>query len=300
MLRMRMKIAGAALCFFLFTLPAYTAQTERSSAAAAFLQGADAFRAGDYIDAVVLLKKAVSYPDNYNADTFYMLITAQMYMGDYKNAFHDCEIFMHDFPDSPYISYVTYHNARALYCLGEYEKSVLLMSGFCHQYPEHEMYASALNWIAESFYAGANYDDAELLYSRIVHDFPDDAKAPAAQFRIESIAQMGREEKLIYLLKQTGEEYLAAKEEYERQLKLATSESAAQTRRRVLELQRNNAELEKRVSELEAENARLAAEADERAKAQAEKDSIVELLRDLKRKASETQKMIDGKEPKKK
>lgn len=166
------------------------------------------------------------------------------------------------------------------------------MSDFCHQYPEHEMYASALFWIAESFYAAGSYEEAELLYSRILYDFPDDAKSGAAQYRIESIAQAAREEKLLYLLKQTGEEYLAAKEEYERQLLLASSESTAQTRSRILDLKQYNSDLEKKVDELKKENAELSeALANIRA---AEANESLDLLEKLKAKARETQKLLDA------
>jgi len=68
------------------------------------------------------------------------------------------------------------------------------------------------------------------------------------------IAQSEREEKLLYLLKETGEEYLAAKEEYERLLKISGSDGAADIRRRIMDLQMRNAELEKKISELDGEN----------------------------------------------
>lgn len=278
---------------FVFLLPLfYSYAGEQSLASSAFVQGADAFRAGDWISSLFLLRKAVAYPENFNAETYYMLITAEMYSGEYKNAFHDCEIYLKNFFDSAYVSYVIYHKGRALYYLGEYDKSVIVMSDFCHQYPEHEMYASALFWIAESFYAAGSYEEAELLYSRILYDFPDDAKSGAAQYRIESIAQAAREEKLLYLLKQTGEEYLAAKEEYERQLLLASSESTAQTRSRLLDLKQYNSGLEKRVAELEKENAELSEKLGNIRAAEA--NESLDLLEKLKAKARETQKLLDA------
>ncbi|MDE5898947.1 MAG: outer membrane protein assembly factor BamD [Treponemataceae bacterium] len=267
-------------------------QEERNLASAAFVQGADAFRAGEWMSAVFMLRRAVSYPENDTADTWYMLIAAEMYAGEYRSAFQDCEHFLAAFPDSPYVSYVSYHKGRALFYLGEYEKAVLLLSDFCHQNPEHEMYASALFWIAESFFAGYNYDEAEMLYALIVRDFPDDAKAPAAQYRIETIAQAGREEKLIYLLKEVGEEYLAAKEEYERQLRFSASESAAEARQRLIDLQRRNSDLERKVAELEAERAALQQQMDDAARRSAGGRNA-ELLLELKEKAKQTQQLLD-------
>ena len=284
---MNKRFSSAVVAVILFSVSLlYPAAHENALASSAFVQGADAFRSGDWISALFLLRKAVSYPENFNAETYYMLISAEMYAGEYKNAFHDCELYQKNFSGSAYESYITYHKGRALYSLGEYEKSVIVMSDFCHQYPDHEMYASALFWVAESFYAAGSYDEAELLYARILRDFPDDAKAPAAQYRIESIAQSLREEKLIYLLKQTGEEYLAAKEEYERQLLLSSSESTAQMRSRMLDLQQENAGLEKKVAELSEELEKTRA---------ARSNETLELLERLKEKARETQKILDEK-----
>ena len=75
------------------------------------------------------------------------------------------------------------------------------------------------------------------LYERILNEFPDDPKASAAQYRIETINQRSREEKLLYLLRETGEEYLSAKEAYERQLKLYSSETAEEIRKKMINLQ---------------------------------------------------------------
>lgn len=275
----------------------YAQSSGQNPAVTAFVQGAKAFSSGEWTSSIFLLRKAVSYPENFNADTWYMLITAEMYAGEYKNAFQDCETYTQNFPESPYDSYVLYHRGRALFCMGEYEKSVLVLSDFCHQYPDHEMYPSALYWIAESFFAAYNYEDAEILYTAVVNDYPDDAKADSAQYRLETIKQAAREEKLLYLLKETGEEYLAAKEEYERQLKLSGIDTTSDARRRILDLQRKNADNERRVLELEHEIALLQEKlGDEVAKNSDVKRETTFLLKDLKRKAAETQKLLDEKE----
>ena len=228
-----------------------------------------------------------------------MLITAEMYAGEYKSAYQDCEVFLKDFPDSPYLSYIMYHKGRALFCLGEYERSVIQLSDFCHYYPDHEMYASALFWVAEAFFTAYNYSDAEILYSRVVSEFPDDVKAAAAQYRIETIAQNAREEKLLYLLKETGEEYLAAKEEYERQLKLSGSDSAGEARRRIMELQHANAELQKKITLLEQEKNDLSARLDEEKQMNSTiKNENEDMVSSLKQKALWTQELMKARMPK--
>lgn len=277
--------------------PAFSENSDTASSA--FIQGATAFRAGEWISAVFTLRRAVSYPENQTVDTWYMLITAEMYAGEYKSAFQDCETYLKNFPESAYVSHVMYHKGRALFCIGEYEKSILVLSDFCHQFPDHQMYSSALFWIAESFYAAGNQDDAKLLYSRIIVEYPSDAKAPAAQYRIETIEQSYREEKLLYLLRETGEEYLAAKEEYERQLLLTDSESARDVRRRILELQKKNSDLEKKVTSLTQKNEDLQLRLDDALK-KADRMRIgnLNMIRELKEKAKKTQELFEQKEGK--
>lgn len=279
-----------------FFSPVFAQNSGAGVASVAFVQGAKAFSSGEWMSAIFQLRKAVSYSENNNAETWYMLIAAEMYAGEYKNAFQDCELYLKNFPGSPYTSYVLYHKGRALFFMGEYENSILVLSDFCHQYSDHEMYASALYWIAESFFAGYNYDEAKVLYETVVNDYPDDAKAPAARFRIDTIAQNFREEKLLYLLKETGEEYLAAKEEYERQLKYAGAENSGEVRRRILDLQKNVSELEKKVQDLTEENSSLKASLDERQVQESEaKRQSDEFILELKRKAQQAQELLDGK-----
>ncbi len=286
-----------ALMIFTSVLPSVAEESRQSLASSAFVQGAGAFRSGDWIGAVFMLRRAVSYPENYNQETWYMLVTAQMYAGEYRNAYQDCETYLESFPDSAYEPYIVYYRGRALFCLGEYERSILLLGDFCHLYPEHEMYASALFWMAESFYALYCFEEAGSLYSRIVNEFSDDAKASEAQYRIETISQKAREEKLLYLLKETGEEYLAAKEEYERQLKLSGSETAVDIRRRMMDLQLRNSELEKKIGELEKVKSNLQAELQGMAgTVSSMQDSKADMLNALKGKARAAESLLRMKE----
>lgn len=296
------KISGLAGILILLVNFLAVSQTRRSPvsnlSAVAFVQGTEAYKKGDWISSMMLFQKALSYPENYNDDTWYMLVTSEMYAGDYSRAYADCETFMQNFPESLYISHIIYHKGRALFHLGEYEKSILLLSDFCHQFPEHEMYDSAIYWIAESFYASCNYDEARGLYERIAVDFPDSSKAPSARYRLDSIDQRSREEKLLYLLKTTGEEYLSAKEEYERQLKMYGSETSVEARRRMSELQKKNADLELQNRNLAAENEELLRRygyVSEKTPVLTDGASENPLIRRLKEKASETQYLLDEK-----
>ncbi|MBP3710335.1 MAG: tetratricopeptide repeat protein [Treponema sp.] len=284
--------AGAYACVLLLLFTGYgVARTVENEA---FVQGCDAFKKGDWYSAMLLLRKATAFPVNDTAETWYMLIASEMYAASYAEAALDCDYYLHSFPDSMYVSYVQYQKGRASFYLGDYEKAVLLLSDFCHQYRDDELYASALFWIAESFFSGYNYDEARALYARIVDEYPEDAKASAAQFRLETIAQRTREEKLLHLLKKTGEAYLSAKEGYEKQLKTYDTINASNTLQRVSDLQRQNSELVSEIAILRAQIAELELHMASIPENADEQPQVNEYILRLKEKARQVQNMLDG------
>lgn len=278
------------------------------SASSAFIEGCKAYSQGEWASAKFMLKKAVSYKENINPDTYYMLIASEINDGDYKVAYNDCNFYLKSFPKSVYYSRITYLKGKVLYSLGEYEKSIISLSDFCHQYKDSDLISYALFYIGESLFAGYQYDEARAVYQRIVTEFPESEKTPAAQYRIESILQRAREEKLLYLLKQTGEEYLSAKEEYEKQLRLYNSESINTTRQKLNEAQLRNEELEKQIADLEAQIAELQSDMESKSKNESSViytdevdvpenepfDETSSQLRILKIKALEAQRMIEN------
>jgi len=277
------------------------------TASSAYLEACRAFSRGEWNSAELLLRKAVAYPQNNNADTNYMLITAEIYAGDDSRALKDAELFLRDYPGSIYTSRIQYMRGKLLYKLGEYEKAVIVLSDFCHQYESSELYPSALFYIAESLYSGYKYDEAEALYEKIIAQYPESDKVSASQYRMESIAQRSREEKLLYLLKQTGEEYLAAKEDYEKQLRLYNSEAINTTRERLADSQRKNQELEEQIRDLEIQIDELKAEQEARESQEqavivaaqkedafSDSSSTEEDVRLLKQKARLVQWLIEG------
>lgn len=186
----------------------------------------NAYRDADYPSAVMLFRKALSDPQNESDSSLYMLIMAGMHSRSYKAAYADMAYFLQNYPNSEYAPLIKYQQGRSLFFMGEYDKAVLALSDFCHQNPESQMYASALFWIAECFYAGYNFEQARPLYERVVDEFPKDAKAVEAKYRLDSLNQRLREEKLLYLLQQTGESYLSSKENYEKALRRYELENA--------------------------------------------------------------------------
>ena len=252
------------------------------SASMAFVEGCKAYSTGDWGSAKIMLKKAVSYTQNQNADTYYMLISAEINAGDYKGALEDCNYYLEHFKNSIYYPRISYQKGKLLYNLGEYEKSIIALSDFCHQYENNELYPYALFYIGESLYEGYRYNDALEIYDRVVTEFPDFEKVSAAKYKIESISQRSREEKLLYLLKQTGEEYLSAKEDYEKQLRQYNSESVALTRQKLQETQVRNEELEKQIVDLQMEVASLKAENEQ-------KETLLSVMNNNQKQNSENQ-----------
>lgn len=221
------------------------------NAISAFVEGCRAYSQSEWASAKFILRKAVSYKENVNPDTYYMLISSEINDNDYKQALEHCDTYLSKFPNSVYYNRISYLKGKTLYNSGEYEQAIIVLSDFCHQTEDMDLYASALFYIGESLYASYTYDEALSIFQQVVQDFPECDKVPAAKFRIETILQLGREEKLLYLLKQTGEEYLNAKEEYEKQLRSYNVDSMNNARQKLNESQVRNEELERQVAELE-------------------------------------------------
>ncbi|MBR7064268.1 MAG: tetratricopeptide repeat protein [Treponema sp.] len=272
------------IAFFAFFLCVSFLFSKNQNAEAAFTQSCQAFQSGDWNSAVILLRKAVSYKENDNDDTWYMLINSEMYAGSYVAASTDCDLFLEKFPNSSYVPYVRYQKGRTYFYAKEYDKSILLLSDFCHQYNENEMYASSLFWIAESFFETYNYTEAKPLYERIIEEFPNDPKAPLSQEKLELIAKHTREEKLLYLLKKTGEAYLTAKEGYEKQIKMydTVSQVSSDATNKLSDLQKRNTELETEIAYLKARITEL------------ENYRENEAIRRLKEKAHVLENILDG------
>ena len=272
------KIIAVLALIYSFSIFAFSSE----SASMAFVEGCKAYSMGDWSSAKIMLKKAVSYTQNQNADTYYMLISAEINAGDYKGALEDCNYYLEHFKNSIYYPRISYQKGKLLYNLGEYEKSIIALSDFCHQYENNELYPYALFYIGESLYEGYRYNDALEIYDRVVTEFPDFEKVSAAKYKIESISQRSREEKLLYLLKQTGEEYLSAKEDYEKQLRQYNSESVALTRQKLQETQIRNEELEKQIADLQMEIASLKAENEQ-------KEALLSVMNSNQKQNSENQ-----------
>ena len=102
------------------------------ASSAAYLEACKAFSRGEWESAELLLRKAVAYPQNNNADTNYMLITAEIYADDSIRALKDTEAFLHNYPGSIYTPRIQYMRGKLLYNTGDYEKAIIKRTlSFC-------------------------------------------------------------------------------------------------------------------------------------------------------------------------
>ena len=211
-------------------------------------KGLQAYKDGNWESAILLLKNAVSIPESSTPEVLYVLVMSEMFNGNYQDVLKDGKTFCNLYPTSEYKVYVDYQMGRALHYLGRYVDSISVLQKFCADNETNELFSSALFWMAESFYASYYFDEAKGLYERVVTDFPDSPKYVESLYRLDLIVQREKEEKLLYLLKVTGEEYISSKENYDRQIKQYNTEESIGLRN---QLRIANDNLKKSQSELD-------------------------------------------------
>ena len=211
-------------------------------------KGLQAYKDGNWESAILLLKNAVSLPESSTPEVLYVLIMSEMFNGNYDDVLKDGKTFSRLYPDSEYKVYIDYQMGRALHYLGRYVDSISLLQKFCAENETNELFSSGLFWMAESFYASYYFEEAKGLYERVVSDFPNSPKYVESLYRLDLIVQREKEEKLLYLLKVTSEEYISSKENYDRQIKQFNTEESIGLRN---QLRISNDNLKKSQSELE-------------------------------------------------
>ena len=200
------------------------------------LKGLDAYRQKDWTTALFFLRKAATLPENNTAETWYVLIMSEVNAADYEGVLTDGNYFLQKYKTSNYLPQIKYQMARATFLLEDYNQALLMFDDFCNNYPNHELYASSLFWKAECYYQLYDFVEANNLFEEVLTKFPTSPKSVEAAFRTELLKQREREEKLLYLLRVTGEENLAAREDYERQIRQYQSEESINFKMKVTEL----------------------------------------------------------------
>ena len=322
-----MKASGKtffAVCCALFLCAASFAQTQDASRYAYgedLVYGLEAYKNKDWSNALFFLRKAAGVKESSSEEVWLLMILTEMHVGDYYAVLRDADVFSRRFSASPYIPNIAYQVQLARFGLGLYEESAEGFSAFASNYPDHPLLPSALFWAGESFFRQYEYARALPLYKRVADEYPESPKHAESVYRIELLKQREREEKLLYLLRVTGEEAASAREDYERQVKLLQGEEALSLKRNVQKLEeklaalqasyeetrQQNEALNARVNELISENAQLtsdvarasqSAQAAENARKAAENASSSRqaaedtILIELKKKAKELEKLL--------
>ncbi len=323
-----MKASGKtffAVCFALFLCAASLVQaqdTPRYAYDEDLVYGLEAYKNKDWSNALFFLRKASGVKESSSEEVWLLMILTEMHVSDYYAVLRDADVFSRRFPSSRYIPHIEYQIQLARFGLGLYEESAEGFSAFAATYSDHPLLPSALFWAGESLYRQYEYARALPLYKRVVDEYPESSKYAESVYRIELLKQREREEKLLYLLRVTGEEAASAREDYERQVKLLQGEEALSLKRNVQKLEeklaalqtsyeesrQQNEALNTRVNELISENVQLTSDAlkasealrtaQETARketAPAQQKSLSEqdkMLIELKKKAKELEKLL--------
>lgn len=233
------------LCFCLFA-SSFAFGAASSSSAESFVHGLISYKNGDWEDARAYLRQSVASEEYSTDSNWYMIIMSEVYSSCYDDAINDCDYFIDNYPESNLLPAVEYQRGRAYHSVGLNDNAVMALSSFCNEHPDSDMYSSALFWIAECFYDDYDFETSRALYERIVAEFPDSPKKEDAEFKIYLITQHDREQKLLYLLKMTGEEYLNSRENFEKQLRMMQTDDMAELRKQLRDANARIAELENR------------------------------------------------------
>jgi len=323
-----MKASGKtffAVCFALFLCAASLVQaqdTPRYAYDEDLVYGLEAYKNKDWSNALFFLRKASGVKESSSEEVWLLMILTEMHVSDYYAVLRDADVFSRRFPSSRYIPHIEYQIQLARFGLGLYEESAEGFSAFASTYSDHPLLPSALFWAGESLYRQYEYSRALPLYKRVVDEYPESSKYAESVYRIELLKQREREEKLLYLLRVTGEEAASAREDYERQVKLLQGEEALSLKRNVQKLEeklaalqtsyeesrQQNEALNTRVNELISENVQLTSDALKASEAlrtaqetalketaPAQQKSLSEqdkMLIELKKKAKELEKLL--------
>lgn len=298
----KLRILATVFCSFFLGAPVFAQEFvsaknfygENLSPDTALANAYNAYADGDYESASFLFRRALSDRRNQSDGALYMLVMAGIQIGDWQGAYADAEYFLSSYPESEYAPLIKYQAGRVLFNLGDHDKALMALGDFCHENPGSVMYPSALFLIGECFYEGYDFDEARSFYECIVEKFPSDEKAKEARYRIDSIDAYDRQEKLLYILQQTGENYLASKESYEKTLRRYELENLLGVRGKgASDYPENPFEGDSGAAEKVSAPEKSKAEEIEATADAEERNSILDALQRLKTSAAEAQNLLD-------
>jgi TolA-binding protein len=237
-----------------------------NSAAAILESGREAFRRGDYQQALVAFRELLVEGQR-TADAHFWIAKAAMALGNLQEAERSLEQYLNNFPEHPDYPEARYQKARLLFMQREHEKALRSFERFISEYPQSPYIANANYWAAEALFRLGRLDEARAGFQKVVNQFPRSYRVEAARYRLSVIRMNRREEELLRLLQWSHERYLSLLEQNREQKQTfeealasyqerlageasdAAEEEIRQLRNRVSELRSQLEEARDRVSE---------------------------------------------------
>ena len=207
------------------------------------VKGLESYKIGNWEDTLFFLKRTNEFQNASSDVVYFFIIMAEINMGDFSSVYKDGLLFLKNFPNSAYFAEILYQTLYAGFELGMYEESINGFTKFIEQYPTNEKLDFAIFYTAESLYFMYEFENARAMYNQLIVNYPTSIKYIDSKYRIELLDHREREDKLLYLLRVTGEEALSLKELYERQIKELQGEEAVILRQRVLDLENEKEDL---------------------------------------------------------
>ncbi len=238
-----------ALCLFicLFSGFCFSQTIDESQNSVSFgqdlIKGLESYKMGNWEDTLFFLKRTSEFQNASSDVVCFFVVMAEVNMRDFSSVHKDGLSFLEKFPNSAYFEEILYQTLYASFKLGMYEESINGFTKFMEEYPTNEKIDLAIFYTAESLYFMYEFENSRAMYNQLMINYPASAKYSDSKYRLELLEHREREDKLLYLLRVTGEEALSSKELYERQIKELQGEEAVMLRQRVLELENQNKDL---------------------------------------------------------
>ena len=228
-------------------------------AATRLREAIDSYSAGDYSNAVVLLRGIVldASVTTDKPDAYFWLAKSYLALDNLEDGGRALEYFLSTYPTHARYAEALYEKGRLLHRQDDNEGAIQVLQSFLTRFPESEFVANAYFWIGESLYALGQLDDALLVYRKVAEAYPSSFRVEAARYRAALIEFKKRENELLKLLKWSHEESLRTIEGFQRR-ETAYEQAIASYQRSLAaaqqsDLQQTLAEVNQTLAQREAE-----------------------------------------------
>lgn len=205
------------LRFALLLIPLLAVAQSRATVPQELADGLEAFENRDFERAADLFDASIEAAGTaYDGHAQYWLGRTLIALDRLQAAADVFDLFLATYGDHPYREESAYQRARLFYLQDSYEAAIQRFASFLEEYSPSPFEANALYWSAESLLALGRLDAAETLFREVTVRFPASFRYEAAQYRLDVLELMRRENELLTLLQWSHEEYLQALDLFDR------------------------------------------------------------------------------------